>query len=158
MIAVINHQRAIQIKFHDHSWLFHHLLKKLSVDERLFRQLGTRFSGHCRCIEVSARANVWTVSRDKSSWPLQRGGRQWRFDCKQLLDRFGFLKYTLYSNSSRPLNRSTEDSFIQCTGPRPKVNILTNSDQKACVRLCIVLNSNPGTFSGICEYFTLGRS
>ena len=45
----------------------------------------------------------------------------------------------LYSNSSRPLNRSTEDSFIQGTEPRPKVNILNNSDQKkTCVQLCLL--------------------
>ena len=52
-ITITNHQRVIQIKFHDHSWLFHRLLKKLAVVERLFGQLGTCFSGHCCCREVA---------------------------------------------------------------------------------------------------------
>ena len=51
--TVANHQRAIRIKFHDHSWLFHQLLKKLAVIERLFGQLWTCFSGHCCCREVA---------------------------------------------------------------------------------------------------------
>ena len=38
------------------------------------------------------------------------------------------------SNSSRPLNRSSENSFIQ-GWPRPKVNVLTNSCQKKRPRL-----------------------
>ena len=42
------------------------------------------------------------------------------------------------SNSSRPLNRSTEDSYIRGQ-PRPKVNIFTNSSQKkTCVQLCLL--------------------
>ena len=32
----INHQRALQIKFHGHSWLFQKWLKKLAIFERLF--------------------------------------------------------------------------------------------------------------------------
>ena len=52
-IAPINHQRAIWIKFHDHSLRFHQLLKKPAVVERLFWELGTRFSGLCRCREVA---------------------------------------------------------------------------------------------------------
>ena len=40
--------------------------------------------------------------------------------------------------SSRPLNRSTEDSYIRGQ-PRPKVNIFTNSSQKkTCVQLCLL--------------------
>ena len=44
--------RAIRIKFHDHSRLFHQSSKNLAVFERLFWQLLTRFSGRCRCREV----------------------------------------------------------------------------------------------------------
>ena len=45
------------------------------------------------------------------------------------------------SNSSWPLNRSTEDSFIQ-GWPRPKVNIFINSIQtKTCVQLCLLFYS-----------------
>ena len=51
-LAVINHRRAIQIKFRDHSGLFRQSLKKLAVVERLFCQLRTRFSDRCRCSEV----------------------------------------------------------------------------------------------------------
>ena len=51
--TIANHQRVIQIKFHDHSWLFHQLLKKLAVVETLFGQLGTCFSNHCCCREVA---------------------------------------------------------------------------------------------------------
>ena len=35
---------SMWIKLHDHFWLFHQWLKKLTVFERLFLQLGTRFS------------------------------------------------------------------------------------------------------------------
>ena len=52
-ISSINHQRAIRIKFHDHSWLFHQSLKKLAVVERLFWQLGTHFSSRFCCREVA---------------------------------------------------------------------------------------------------------
>ena len=41
-----------RIKFHDHSCLFHQSLKKLAVVQRLFQQLGTRFTGRCRLKEV----------------------------------------------------------------------------------------------------------
>ena len=51
-IAAINHQRAIRIKLHDHSWLFYQSLKKLAVVESYFRCWGSRFSGRCRCREV----------------------------------------------------------------------------------------------------------
>ena len=47
--AMHDHPRAIRIKFHDHSWLFHQSLKKLVVVETLFWQLGARFIGRCRC-------------------------------------------------------------------------------------------------------------
>ena len=50
--CAINHQRAIQIKLHDHSWLFYQSLKKLAVVESYFRSWGSRFSGRCRCGEV----------------------------------------------------------------------------------------------------------
>ena len=52
MTAAFNYQRAIWIKFHDHSCLFHHLPKKLALAKGLFWQLGTHFSGHCHCGEV----------------------------------------------------------------------------------------------------------
>ena len=59
---------AIQIKFHDHSSLFHQsLMKKLVGVRRCFWQLGTRSSGRCRCREVETRSNVWTVRWDKKS-------------------------------------------------------------------------------------------
>ena len=73
---------AIQIKFHDHSWLFYQsLMKKLVCVRMFFWQLGTRSSGRCRCGEVETRSNVWTVRWDKKSglyrvvavverWPL----------------------------------------------------------------------------------------
>ena len=35
----------------DHSFHFRQSLKKLAIVERLFRQLGTHFSGRCRCRE-----------------------------------------------------------------------------------------------------------
>ena len=41
-------QRAIGIKFHNHSGLFYQSLKKLDFVDRLSWQLGTGFSGHCR--------------------------------------------------------------------------------------------------------------
>ena len=40
--ATINHQRAIRIKFLDHSGLFHQLLKKLAVVEKLIVSLRNR--------------------------------------------------------------------------------------------------------------------
>ena len=82
---------AIQIKFHDHCWLFHQsLMKKLVGVRMFFRQLGTRSSGRCRCREVETRVNVWTVPWDKKVafiewWPLWRGGPWWRIDCILLL-------------------------------------------------------------------------
>ena len=71
------------------------------------------------------------------------------------------------SNSSRPLNRSTENSFIQ-GWPRPKVNVFTNSCQKkrprlkkTCVQLHVstVLNLNNfrHLLAGICEYYIKSR-
>ena len=50
-------------------------LKKVAVVKRLFWQLGTRFSGRCRCREVAV----------VESWPLWRGGR-----CREvaILDRW----------------------------------------------------------------------
>ena len=71
---------AIQIKFHDLSWLFHQtLMKKLVGFRRFFWQLLTRSCGRCRCREVETRSNVWTVRWDKKvafiEWrPLWRGG------------------------------------------------------------------------------------
>ena len=56
-IPAINHQQAIWIKFHDHSWLFHQSLKKLAFVERLFWQFGTHFCGRCRCRKVSTRSS-----------------------------------------------------------------------------------------------------
>ena len=47
MIAAIDHRRAIRIIFDNHFRLFHQSLKKLPVVERLFWQLGTRYSGRC---------------------------------------------------------------------------------------------------------------
>ena len=46
---------SMWIKLHDHFWLFHQWLKKLTVFERLFLQLGTRFSGkiNCCCSKVA---------------------------------------------------------------------------------------------------------
>ena len=42
-IAPIDPKRSMQIKFHDHSWLFHLSLKKKMADvEKLFWRLGTR--------------------------------------------------------------------------------------------------------------------
>lgn len=70
-IAAINLQRAIRIN----SWLFHPLLKKLAVVERILWRLGKHVSGRCRCWEVKTRANVWTVRGDKKS------GRYWWFAC-----------------------------------------------------------------------------
>ena len=61
-----DYQHPLRIKFHDHSWVFHQLLKKVAVAERLFWQLGMRFNGHCCCREVLIRVNVWTVHRDKN--------------------------------------------------------------------------------------------
>ena len=61
-IAAINQQqRALRIKFDDHSWLlllFHQQRKKLAVVEGLFWQLGTNFSGRCRCREVAVGKEV----------------------------------------------------------------------------------------------------
>ena len=51
--TILNHQCAIQVKFHGQSCLFHQLLKKPAAVERLFWQLGTHLSG---------------------GWPLYRGG------------------------------------------------------------------------------------
>ena len=52
-IAWFNHQRVIRInRFHNHFRLFHQSLKKLAIVERVFWQLGTCSSGHCRCREL----------------------------------------------------------------------------------------------------------
>ena len=83
--TIANHQRVIQIKFHDHSWLFHQLLKRLTFVKRLFWQLGTCFSGHCCCREVtvterfkqeamyglSAGSKKVAVSRGSTVLPIQ---------------------------------------------------------------------------------------
>ena len=50
--AAINHQRAIRIKFHGHFLLFHQCRNKTSRCREVW-QLGTRFSGCCRCGEVA---------------------------------------------------------------------------------------------------------
>ena len=74
--TITNHQRVIQIKFHDHSWLFHRLLKKLTFVKRLFWQLGTCFSGHCCCREVTVTERfkqeaIYGLSAGtKIMWPL----------------------------------------------------------------------------------------
>ena len=57
-IAAINHQRAIRIKLHDHSWLFYQSLKILAFVESYFRSWGSRFSGRCRCGEVLGSFNI----------------------------------------------------------------------------------------------------
>ena len=83
--TIANHQRVIQIKFHDHSWIFHQLLKKLAFVKRLFGQLGTGFSGHCCCREMtvterfkqeamyglSAGSKKVAVSRGSTVLPIQ---------------------------------------------------------------------------------------
>ena len=83
--TITKHQRVIQIKFHDHSWLFHQLLKKLTFVKRLFWQLGTCFSGHCCCREVtiterfkqeamyglSAGSKKVAISRGSTVLPIQ---------------------------------------------------------------------------------------
>ena len=74
---------AIQIKFQDHSWLFHQSLMKKSgrCQEVFFWQLGTRSGRRCRCREVETRSNLWTVRWHKQDglyrvvavverWPL----------------------------------------------------------------------------------------
>ena len=53
MIAAINCQRPIWIKFHDHSGLFHQSQKKMAIVERLSWPLETRSSGRWRCREVA---------------------------------------------------------------------------------------------------------
>ena len=74
-IAVINHQRAIWIKFCHHSRLSCQLVKKkVAVVEKLFWQLGTQFSGCCRCEEVavvegSKQEPMYELSAPKK-WPL----------------------------------------------------------------------------------------
>ena len=73
-IAAINHQRANGIKCHDRSWPFCQSLKKLVVVERLFWQLGGRFSGSCRYREgaVSGGSNVfrWNQSHYWKRYPV----------------------------------------------------------------------------------------
>ena len=52
-ITGFNHQRVIRInRFHNRFRLSHQSLKKLAIVERVFRQLGTCSSGHCRCREL----------------------------------------------------------------------------------------------------------
>ena len=46
------------IKLHDHFCLFHQWLKKLAVVERLFLQLGTRFSGKINCCCTCSKVAV----------------------------------------------------------------------------------------------------
>ena len=66
MIAAINHRRVIRnISWLD-CWLFHQSLKNLAIVERLFWQLGTRFSGPCPWVAV---VRVWTVCQNKIKWP-----------------------------------------------------------------------------------------
>ena len=42
------------------------------------------------------RVNVWTVRRDKIKWPLQRDGRQWRFDCISIVLYFSNYHLNYY--------------------------------------------------------------
>ena len=54
-IAPIDLKRSMQIKFHDHSWLFHLSLKKKKTGrcrEVILAVGDTRLSGRCRCREV----------------------------------------------------------------------------------------------------------
>ena len=52
----------------------------LAVVERLFWQLGTCFSGRCRCREVAVverfkKEVMYGLSARTKKWPLKRGGR-----------------------------------------------------------------------------------
>ena len=84
-IALINHQRAIWIKFCDHSWLFCQLLKKSGccLLRVYFGSWGHSLAAIAiidrwpYCWGVSTRANVWTFRPKKVAiverWPLLRG-------------------------------------------------------------------------------------
>ena len=77
-IAAINHQRAMRIKFHDHSWLFHQSLQKVAVVERLW-QLGTGFSGCCHCRDVT----IVKRFKQESMYGLSAGTKK-RGHCREV--------------------------------------------------------------------------
>ena len=63
---------SMWIKLHDHFWLFHRWIKKLTVFERLFLQLGTRFSGkinfYCSKVAVIERFDKKVAAVLASDW------------------------------------------------------------------------------------------
>ena len=73
---------SMWIKLHDNFWLFHQWLKKLTVVERLFLQLGTRFNGkiNCCCCEVAVterfdKNKTMDCPLWQKKWLVTRGGR-----------------------------------------------------------------------------------
>ena len=67
-IVAINHQCAKWIKINVVTiFYFTSVAKKLAVVERIFRQLGTSFSGCCRCREVKQESTYGLSAGTKKS-------------------------------------------------------------------------------------------
>ena len=68
--AAINHQRALRIKFRDHSRPFHQSLKKTGRCREVILANGDYFSGRCRCREVAVVGRFKKESYETRKRPM----------------------------------------------------------------------------------------
>ena len=95
-IIYIDRQRAIWIKFPDHSWLISSVVEKKTGRSRevILARDALQWPLY-RGLNMSECTDCPPEQKKKGAWPLQRGGRQWTFDCYNYLLKTESLDNTI---------------------------------------------------------------